>query len=145
MSKKENPEIGSLISGTLIESDLIYAFARELERLDKNKLNEVAPADLDYYLIEEKQVPEGAQVLNDLMNALDELSPPYCYFGANEGDCADFGFWISWETIEEAVKSKELQILDNPPDRLTEGKEFLYYLENNRTLYDSDYNIVWEM
>ncbi|HYW24877.1 MAG TPA: hypothetical protein VE953_11985 [Terriglobales bacterium] len=32
-------------------------------------------------------------LLEDLYDALNDLAPEGCYFGAHEGDGSDFGFW----------------------------------------------------
>ena len=35
----------------------------------------------------------GSNLVSDLIDALSEVAPAECYFGANEGDGACFGFW----------------------------------------------------
>jgi hypothetical protein len=41
----------------------------------------------------------AAGVVDALIEALDDFAPDGCYFGAHEGDGADFGFWPVAETV----------------------------------------------
>ncbi len=90
-------QIGSVSSGTLRNEDLLEAFADELERLFGGEqplaveardaiaaLNNTATADDEI---------DAGEVINELIDALNEYAPPHTYFGALEGDGADFGFW----------------------------------------------------
>ena len=43
----------------------------------------------------------ASEIISTLEDALGEFAKPYCYFGALEGDGADFGFWPSHEQISE--------------------------------------------
>jgi hypothetical protein len=51
---------------------------------------------IDAYLESE----ECAWDLETISQALEELAPPFTYFGTLEGDGSDFGFWPSTEAIE---------------------------------------------
>ena len=42
-------------------------------------------------------VQDQSELVSKLQDALDEIAPPYCYFGTAEGDGACFGFWPSIE------------------------------------------------
>lgn len=90
--------IGSISHGTLRTEDLIQEFIYTLKQLDTEKqyakLIEEAEAITDF------ESEEAEEILNeDLFNALNELAPPYFYFGAHEGDGADFGFWLSEDSL----------------------------------------------
>lgn len=91
--------IGTISHGTLRSEDLLSAFADELERLDSaDKPNR--------YLIDQARKCEAddadaMDIINELIDALNECAPPYCYFGTNEGDGSDFGFWPCMDQIEE--------------------------------------------
>jgi len=92
MTTNNNISIGTVISGTLRNEDLLKAFSFELERV------------ADYY---PQLVDRANQLLEDgfgdgepisdlvveLIDALNEHAPPHVYFGAHEGDGADFGWW----------------------------------------------------
>jgi hypothetical protein len=111
----KNPvEIGTIIRATLRPQDLLPAFLIELKRL--------SPSDHESYLRSVwEQDRELAHILNgcttslhlsniqddhsfwneelcseilfELIDMLDSLSPEGVYFGAHEGDGSDFGFW----------------------------------------------------
>lgn len=92
---KHAARIGSIVSGTLNAADTIPAFLDELRRL-----RGTVPRDL---LRVSCRALDGGQddsdplldVANDLIAAIEEYAPPFCYFGAHPGDAADFGFWPS--------------------------------------------------
>jgi hypothetical protein len=79
---------GSVSSGTLVTEELVDAFLDALDYLNPDYAKELrsdydnyAPDALDEFLHEK------------LFEALDECAPEGYYFGAHEGDGADFGFW----------------------------------------------------
>lgn len=87
--------IGSVSEGTLRPADLVDAFARELRR--------IAP---DHALLKDRGLPadnteELADIADILIDALNDLAPPYTTFGAHYGDGASFGFWPSLDSLEE--------------------------------------------
>jgi hypothetical protein len=86
--------------------DLIPAFASELrDRIaanietplsDPNRLllrdcDRLSPVDDPSY---------AAELLNDLFDALNEFAAPYTYFGTNEGDGSDYGYWPDIESAK---------------------------------------------
>ena len=102
-------EIGTVSHGTMRMEDLISAFHGALEDVDPDhpllaELQQVYkdnPAD-DQDASDEWYDSEDAEyMLEELFDALDEHCPPYCYFGAHEGDGSDYGCWVSWEDVEE--------------------------------------------
>jgi hypothetical protein len=94
--------IGTISHGTHRNEDMLSAFATELEYLTHF---ERSRAQLD--LIEEARAitnfdsETATEIVHELFDALEELAPAYCYFGAHEGDGADFGFWPLHDAIEE--------------------------------------------
>ena len=110
--------IGSISSGTLRDQDLLEAFAGELEQLEP--IENYRPAGPSAELIEQAceliellddddliREPRGeaeikaGEVIAELHDALDGHALPYCYFGAIEGDGAEFGFWPCIESLEQ--------------------------------------------
>lgn len=91
--------IGSISTGTMRTEDLIKTFSNELRRLQDEGFGTHSDllARCDQYLrISEPTDAEqemGADLLDYLFDALDEYAPEGCYFGAHEGDGADYGFW----------------------------------------------------
>jgi len=70
--------------------------------------------------------PDDAQLLlHDLFDALGEIAPDDCYFGANEGDGADYGFWSHDELMlqgepEPADFKIQMTLLRETPDTYLE-------------------------
>jgi hypothetical protein len=56
---------------------------------------------------------ESPLALIDLMDALQTVCPPFCYFGANEGDSSALGVWPSDDEIEQALLDKKMVKIDN--------------------------------
>lgn len=93
-------EIGSVSSGTMRPEDLIPAFINTLEYLADGSTDltltitsriEFADEDencYDYYASDVSGFD-----LAELFDALSGYAPDGCYFGANPGDGADYGFW----------------------------------------------------
>ena len=94
---------GTISHGTLRAVDLAEAFSAELDYLDSEalaKINveyaEVADAE-DWEDIDEETLSWYVGALSD---ALQELAPPYAYFGVTDGDGSDFGFWPDIEALD---------------------------------------------
>ena len=87
---------GTISWGTLRPQDLIPRFAGVLAEMgeltpDEKTLVQEAQGLTDY------KAEQAAYVLDELFDALREHAPEGYYFGANEGDGADFGFWSEEE------------------------------------------------
>ena len=137
---KHSAQLGSISTGTLRSEDLLSAFASELEWLgneDDKPLIFEANAMLE---AEELDENEAADLVNDLIDALSEHAPPYCYFGAHEGDGADFGFWPSMESIDELPCIENVEGEDLP----TEDHRYVND-HGNVTVYDGNHNVILEL
>ena len=104
--------IGSISTGTLRTEDLLEAFAAELDGLrgtSRSHYQLVFDAQNRYYLDDgrDEREEEAAEIVNELIDALNEYAPPFCYFGALEGDGADFGFWPDVDALEEEMRYAE--------------------------------------
>src|ERR671918_800073 len=86
MAQNKN-QLGSVISGTLDQEDLLDAFASELRRLvpDHPLVKQAYALTAEWG----EGTPEEAQQLYDLVyeleDALSELCPPFLYFGPHPG------------------------------------------------------------
>lgn len=104
------PQEGSVSSGTLRTEDLLRAFAGELRRIcsvpppivyeaevwleGADAYNEAYPSELIYEAC-------GLEIYFDLLDALSDLAPKGLRFGSHEGDGADFGWWRVEEETEQ--------------------------------------------
>ena len=108
------PQIGSVSHATMREQDLIPAFYDEIAAYADMPAAAGFLAGWDpenWGLEPDGEWPadedpwwqsESAMWLSEaLFDVLQEIAPPYCYFGAHEGDGSDFGFWPSLESLEE--------------------------------------------
>lgn len=104
----EGEQVGTIIHGTMRSQDLIPAFMKVVERNDSAKAEEL----YDEYpelkgAIEDEasgvdnewfESEDADWLLNEvLFDLLDSYSPDGCYFGANEGDGSDYGYWPEYE------------------------------------------------
>ena len=96
MAKPTFAQIGVVSEGALRDEDLISAFAGELEYWRKRLQLSRDQRRRFTWLIGLAANPkhdDTCWIVGDLQNALDEIAPPYCYFGAAPGDGAYFGFF----------------------------------------------------
>jgi len=147
--------LGSVIHGTLRTEHLILAFLEELEAIDRDRADsfwERIPAeafeDLDHIWW---QTDEAMWMLEELFDILNEYAPPFCYFGALEGDGSDFGFWIDRYAFEEAIEYGEILRVSELPDNAPEGYEYVAVVDDHGgvTLYqrswDGKLHEVWSV
>ena len=136
--------IGSVSTGTMRNEDLIPCFMDVLKHLDKKRHDEIVK-EFDYnsedadYLINE-----------DLHDALNECAAPFCYFGSHEGDGADYGFWVAWDSIEDACRTGEILKVnagDKWPNPLPEETEYVLAVTNhgNGTLHTITGEEIWSV
>ena len=84
----------SLSHATMRPQDLIPRFLDFLREHAPEKYAQlpspVIPSDEDHPWWGSE---EAQYLLEDLFDALDEIAPEGCYFGAHPGDGSDYGFW----------------------------------------------------
>ena len=103
--------IGTLISGTLQPEALRYTFATELRRVGV-LTNHVALLRSAYFENLTAHPEGAADIVNDLIDALNEYAPSHTYFGAIEGDGSDFGWWGVTEYDCETVRIDDENVID---------------------------------
>ena len=85
--------IGSVSSGTLRNEDLLDTF---LDVLKDEARQQRRYKEFRKLIKECEECPRYiGDAVDELIDALNELSPPYFYFGTSEGDGADFGWWFA--------------------------------------------------
>ena len=100
--------------------------------------------------------------LDTLHDTLEGYAPPFCYFGASEGDGSDLGFWISADSLRDGIADGEIYVSQHgPEDEDAEGNPrdtddgmsvfWLYEWERGsqtlyqRTLDGSGWDLVWNV
>jgi hypothetical protein len=103
--------IGTVSEGTLRDVDLIGTFTSELRALGEPYYTPLmVEANAEYTALNDNadglESETTSEIVNDLVAALSEHAPPYCYFGTLEGggDGACFGFWFDYESLNEASR-----------------------------------------
>lgn len=136
--------IGTVSEGTHRPEDLIPAFVTELRHAMRSYewqgMTDQARAFKDYNILiheaeralarkDDLALEFQQEAIAALFDALNDFAPPYCHFGAHEGDGADFGFWPDVDSaMEDAEESGyRLEISDH----------------GNVSLYDADGREVW--
>jgi hypothetical protein len=136
LRKPYTPSFGSISSGTMRAEDLIPALADELKSCIgangsdfENELVREAEELEDY----ESEDADG--ILEDLFDALNDHAPAYGYFGANDGDGADYGFWLSEGFHHDFGGLKVFDTSEVPADY---SGEVLHVKRGDCTLYVAD-------
>jgi hypothetical protein len=113
------PEIGTVIRATHRPQDLIPAFIECLRSDCQSPVfADVHESGIPSEAFDDDDHPwwtseDCAYTLEDLDQLLNDYSPAYCYFGCHEGDGSDFGFWPSWDAIDEAVYDGDILKVDD--------------------------------
>ena len=102
MSQLGTEWIGSVISATLREHDLIPAFEGVL---DIAGVEYDRPPSVDKLLLEQSLTDDETEevsfyVNETLFDLLNDIAPAGTQFGSHPGDGADFGFWEIGENEE---------------------------------------------
>ena len=149
--------IGSISHGTLKTEDLLEAFRSELDwqfrrngnyfslpenRDEGRKIHGLCGECQDQYEENEtlKDLDIASELIETLSDALNQFAPAYCYFGAHEGDGSDFGFWPSFDAIEE------LPIVEGSDEAKDLGEDCKSVNDHgNVTIYAGNGEIVLEL
>lgn len=91
--------LGSISSATMREEHLIPAFLRALRWVDPAK---AAQLSAEYETLPEEEHADFCW--ETLFSALEEHAPPYTYFGSHPGDGADYGVWVSDESLDDELR-----------------------------------------
>jgi hypothetical protein len=127
--------LGSVIRGTEDIDELLEVFAEQLGASHPLVIecNGMLDQDIADY---------GAVLADDMMNALNEQSPPFTYFGPNDEDEHDYGFWLSPEGLEYALKNGERNedgYIYLPDDECPDNSIWAYFDgHGNVTVLDDD-------
>ncbi len=144
--------IGSVSSGTMRPEDLIPRFLYVLGQLDKPAHDALVEEYEDVLDSDDPDAEQQDYALEALFDALDQCAPPYCYFGSHEGDGADYGFWISWDSLNEDTDNEfgpvvKVNAGDEWPNPLPDGAEFVLEVNDhgNATLLTATDEEVWSV
>jgi hypothetical protein len=82
-----------------------------------------------------------------LTDGLNNLCPPFVYFGTLEGDGSDFGFWPDMDRLNEELQwERDHYPDDSIPDAL-ELEDYNVIVQvsdhGNVTMMDMDRNVIW--
>jgi hypothetical protein len=135
--------VGSISHGTLRTIDLLRAFTFELSYLSGDYVALVNYADERHEAINvdsDNETSEDSELVNELIDALNDLAPPYCYFGAHEGDGSDFGFWPLMDAIDGLPRIK------NEEGETVPDCDHCYVNDHgNVTVYGADGTVLLEL
>ena len=151
-------QLGSISTGTLRTQDLLPVFLETFIALGGN-----VPSDLEcgaYIEYLNWPNPETTACNEDdkfwdsedamwdmeaLTNGLNNLCPPFVYFGTLEGDGADFGFWPDMEALNEAMQNMGMASESDEEILAEEGVIVQVSDHGNVTVMDIDRNVIWSV
>jgi len=90
---------------------------------------------------------DADQTMVELVEVLNELCPPFVYFGTLEGDGADFGFWPDMPRITEEMRNyPENYDTTSGEVTLTDDNVIVQVSDHgNVTLMDMERNVIWSV
>ena len=152
-------QLGTVSHGTLRAQDLIPAFLSALDGLrqpipgniEATKYMEYAGGTFDAIVSDDEDFfwdSEDAQYdVSDLMEALNNNLPPYVYFGTQEGDASDFGFWVDMPSLTEDMRTypNNYDNLSGEVELTDEGVIVLASDIGYVTLMDMNRRVIWSI
>ena len=146
-------ELGSVSTGTLRTQDLLESFASALNGL--YKVHPLVPQALDLLSMDDwsdEQSYQASDITEEISDALNELCPPFVYFGLHPGDGADYGFWPDMDGLEEAMSNAKghaccLKLPDDSICLPDDGVVVQVSDHGNVTVMDreSNYHVIWSV
>ena len=144
-------QLGSISTGTLRQQDLLAAFlpylnkesehAQEAQAVLERITTDTWPPGIDnleQYLTEFNT----SELLDIIMDELQELCPPFVYFGTLEGDGADFGFWPDWDALGDIGAQCVCDICEH---QLLEYEIIVVKTKEAYTVMDMERNVLWSV
>lgn len=103
MRKKYLP-IGSYSSGAILVEDIAPELLWTLGQINKKK---AAKWTAEFNRMRRHNPEEDHEFLSDLTEAMGQYCRPYTYVGSNEGNGADVGCWISYDSLGDDARYGE--------------------------------------
>jgi hypothetical protein len=159
-------QLGSISHGTLRTEDLLPAFAYKMGELTHNPISNTSKypneamanlwdeaikainnPDTDTNPLSDDECVGRNEILSDLQDALNELCPPFVYFGTLEGDGADFGFWVDRDGLDEALTQHDVPDPDRDGCQVLEDDGVIVQVSDhgNVTVMDLERNVIWSV
>ena len=138
-------QLGSISTGTLRTEDLLEAFANTLQQF--NRTHPLLGEYLDIHANDAWDSDKAADLLNEgFFNALQEICPPFVYFGTLEGDGADFGFWPDMDGFNES-RRLDGNYQGNPEEVWHVAENVISHVSDhgNVTVMDMERNVLWSV
>ena len=135
--------LGSISTDT---EDLLPAYAEALERLTGKQYEPVIAA----MEARAKRIlrPDNVNfqgLMEYLHDRLNELCPPFVYFGPAPDDPTSFGFWPDWDALDEALHNADADHPGSPIEtRLEDDGVIVHrYEPGEATVMDLDRQVLW--
>ena len=152
IQNNKKPHIGTVSWGTHRPSHLIPKFLIALEKCNFAKYSEIRsrcpifvfkPDSVDKEWFDTE---DAAEVLDDLFKALRDAGVDnYLYFGAHDGDGADFGFWVDWDRIEDDLATGEIQEVTSYDRANFSVNQYVLVNNTNEIQLYRNHELLWDL
>jgi len=138
-------QLGSISTDTLLIEDIFPAYLDQLDKLSPNSpLSKEVWAYMETgALLEEHENAWGIVEQIDLL--LNELCPPFVYFGALEGDGADFGFWPDMDGLRDATGDGSFEQVFGEHELSEHGIIINVTDHSEFVVMDMERNVLWSV